>query len=406
MKATRTLTKDAVEKAKPGDQEYSLWDKDIPGFGLRVWPSGRKVFVIMYRNASRHKKRFTVGPFPGLTVQQARDRAREILAMVTSGQDPQSDKADRRTGLTVGEFFVQYMAHVEAHQKPTTVASYRFQINRFVLPEWGPRRLDSITLAHVQQLHHSMRDTPYAANQVHSILRAAFTLAVKWGLLEKNPASGVAHYREKSRERFLSAEELLRAFEVLTLAETAEGYTYFVESGTTQEQRTVRCSPFIAGAIRLLALTGARKNEIVTARWQWLDWEQSRLDLPDSKTGKKSIYLPREAIEVLRGLHAIRTGEWIIPGKKGPATGVSIAWDLVREAAGLPGVRLHDLRHSYASFLIARGMSLPFVGKLLGHTQTATTQRYAHLADDPLRVAVTLMDDVLAEGRSAAKKSG
>jgi integrase len=406
----KSLTKQVVESLIPGERNQFVWCGEMPGFGVKVTPAGKKVFVYQYRNATRQTKRFTIGTFPGLTVQQARDRAREILAQVVQGSDPQTDRIEKRTGMTVSEFIGKYLEHIEAHLKPGSVATYRNFLDLHVLPVWGTKRMDSITHATVQHLHHSMRTIPYAANRTHAILRSAFNLAVKWGVIESNPTIGVKHFKEQGHERFLSQVELVRLFDVLAQAETPEGFAYFTESADGSgalEKQVVRCDPYSAGAIRLLCLTGARKNEIQTAQWAWVNWEQGRLDLPDSKTGKKSIYLPGDAVAVLKRLYAIRLNEYIIPGRfgRGHSVGVPHVWSRIRVAAGLPGVRLHDLRHSFASFLIAKGMSLPILGKTLGHTLPSTTQRYAHLSDDPLKAAVAIMDDVLKEGR-AAKKSG
>jgi integrase len=409
MKPDKTLTKEVIEKAVPKDKDYTLQDTTVPGFGIRVWPSGRKTFTVLYRNETRQRKRMTIGTYPTLTLQQARDRAREILAQVLQGADPQADRIEKRTGMTVSEFIGKYLEHIEAYLKPGSVATYRNFLDLHVLPVWGTKRMDAITHAAAQQLHHSMRTIPYAANRTHAILRSAFNLAVKWGIVESNPMIGVKHYREKGHERFLSEAELARLFDVLAQAETPEGVAYFKEAADgsgTLEKEVVRCDPYLAGAIRLLCLTGARKNEIQTAQWSWVNWERGRLDLPDSKTGAKSIYLPGDAVAVLKSLYAIRLNEYIIPGRfgRGHAVGVPHVWNRVRVAAGLPSVRLHDLRHSFASFLIAKGMSLPILGKTLGHSLPSTTQRYAHLSDDPIRAAVSIMDDVLKEGR--AKKSG
>jgi len=413
--AGKSLTKQEVEALIPGDRDKFLWCGEVAGFGVKVTPRGKRLFIVQYRNATRQTKRFSIGTFPTLTVAQARQRAKEVLAQVLQGDDPQLDRIEKRSGMTVSEFIEKYEEHVNAHLKPKTAREYKIMLKAHVLPKWGTKRLDAISHRDAAQLHHSMKDSPISANRIVAILRAAFGLAITWGYLVENPAIGIKPYREKPRERFLSQNELGRVFEILDKAESEAGYSYYKESTTTpgvQEQVLVRVDSYAAAAIRLLAMTGARRSEVLECEWPWVDMDRGQINLPDSKTGKKTVYLHSEAIEVLRKLYAIRTNEFLIPRlrkKKADApdhySGLDHVWKRVREAAGLPEVRLHDLRHSYASFLVARGLSLPIIGKMLGHRQPSTTARYSHLADDPLRAAAELVGTIMQEAQHQ-KKSG
>jgi integrase len=265
-----------------------------------------------------------------------------------------------------------------------------------------------------------------AGNRSLSLLKTIFNQAEEWGLRKlANPCRKVKMFPERGRERFLTSDEIARLGDTLRLAET-EGLPWTVNEGapkakhTPKEKRSTVIDPHAAAAIRLLLLTGARLREILHARWDWIDWERGLLNLPDSKTGKKPIYLPAPALAVLQSLPRMADNPHIIAGhgprkKKGadaqakkptegqPRADLKKPWATIAKHAGLEGVRLHDLRHSFASIGAGASLGLPIIGKLLGHTQPATTARYSHLDADPLHKAVNLIGGHIAAALDGRK---
>ena len=275
------------------------------------------------------------------------------------------------------------------HCKPSSAKLYRRALDKFILPAYGNLAVAAVEREHVSELHYRLRDIPYQANRVLEIESKLFNLAELWGLRREggNPCRFVRKYRERKRERFLSDEEFRRLGEVLNEME-AEGSV----------------SAYAAAAIRLLMLTGCRRNEIVTLRWKDVDLGAGELRLPDGKTGARLVPLSPAAAEVLSRLPRLTDNLWVIPGSKPGAhlADLQPPWERVRKRAGLDDVRIHDLRHSFASRALALGESLPMIGKLLGHTQVQTTARYAHLARDSVkasasRIASSIGADILAK---------
>jgi integrase len=258
--------------------------------------------------------------------------------------------------------------------KPKTAHDYRHIVEKQIVPAVGHHNIADLSRADVSRLHHEHRDTPYLANRGLAVLSKMMNLAEEWGLRADgtNPCRHVKKYRESKRERFLDRQELKRLGGVLADAEAK------------QEE-----SPFFIAAIRLLIFTGARLSEITTLRWSYVDLADGVIRLPDSKTGAKSLYLNAAAIDVLKALPRMASNPYVIVGRKAGSHIVEMEkpWQRVRRKAGLEDVRIHDLRHSFASVAVGSGMSLPMIGKLLGHTQAQTTARYAHLAADPVRAA-------------------
>jgi integrase len=272
-------------------------------------------------------------------------------------------------------FWLNTVAH---RCKPRTAEEYQFAVSRYICPVLGHHRIADLTRADVAQLHHQLRDRPYQANRSLAVLSKMMNLSEEWGLRPdgSNPCRHVKMYREEKRERYLTKDELRRLGAALADAE---------RDGTE--------SPFAMVAVGLLILTGARLMEILTLRWEYIDFENEVLRLPDCKTGAKLIHLNEPAINLLRALPQMVGNPHVIAGKKDGASLVNLGkpWRRICAKAGLTDVRLHDLRHSFASVAVGSGMSLPMIGKLLGHTQPATTARYAHLAADPLRAASNLI---------------
>ena len=393
--ATGKISKRSVDALRSGEKDRYLWDgghRDaLVGFGLKVTPAGRKVYLVQYRLGGRkgRTRRITIGTHGNTTAEKARARAKILLGEVAAGKDPASERDKAKAGSGLKAVLEQFLSeHADTKLKAQSSQEYRRIARLYFLPALKNRRVADIERSDIARLHHSMRAKPYQANRTLALLSKFFNWSEKHGLRPdgSNPCRHVEKYKERKRERFLSEEELGRLGKALTAAE---------KSGET--------SVWVIAAIRLLSLTGARLSEIVTLKWDHVDFERQQLRLPDSKTGQKSIYLNAPALEVLALVPRLEDNPYVICGGKDEAHLVNLQkpWRRIRKAAGLDDVRLHDLRHSFASVAAGGGMSLPVIGALLGHTQPQTTQRYAHLSADPLKHA----SDVIGGRIAAAMKS-
>ena len=397
MSGTR-LTKRFVDGLEPTSADYVAWDSEVTGFGVRVRPSGAKSFILFYRAGSGRtapKRKITLGALGKLTIEEARKLARQTIGRVANGADPATEKSEDRKALTVAEIVTLFLSdHVDAKRKASTAAHYRDILNRIVVPALGTTKAAKVSPTAIARLHLKWKTTPYQANRILSIVGSMFTFAAKRRLVPDgfNPAKGIEKYPEQGRERFLSMEELERLGNTIRKAES-EGLDWGIdETKPTSKhlpkgnRRTV-IGPHAAGALRLYLFTGCRLREILRLRWEEIDFERGLIFLPDSKTGKKTIILNGPALAVLSTLP--RIGEYVIAGDRPdkPRTDLKRPWAAVSKAAGLEGFRIHDFRHSFASFGAGGGMGLPIVGKLLGHKNAITTARYAHLDADPLRQA-------------------
>jgi integrase len=398
------ISKRTVDALKATGARYVAWDTDLSGFGVRVGPTGGKTYVLKYRVGGGRSGRVrwgVIGQHGALTPEQARDTAQRWASEVAAGGDPSGDKIDKRIAPTVAELMAQYIAaHVEVRNKPNTVAFVKDIVERVICKDaLAKLKVSDVTGADLARFHARMAKTPTMANRARSALSKAFNLAEVWGYRPRhtNPCVEVQKYRETARDRFLSAAEFAALGDALAKAEA--GTLTIEENG---KPKVVRLSKSAVAAIRLLIFTGARRGEILGLRWEWIDWEAGRANLPDSKTGKKPLMLPPAALEVLRGLgmpdngkgFVIRGGNYSDP--ETPLVNLKDPWGIIRQAAGLPDVRPHDLRHSFASVMIAGGASLPVIGALLGHRDVKTTQRYAHLSTDPLKAAADHVGGMIA----------
>ena len=368
------LTKRIVDAAEVRAAEYFIWDDDIPGLGLRVLPSGHKGYVVQYR-AGRRSRRMSLGPSTVLTCEQARTRAIIIIAAARNGEDPAAERDAGRKAITLKELADRFdREHISLRVKPSTAKEYRRNLKRFILPALGRLTVTGITRADVAKFHLDLRHIPYQANRCLEVISKMFSLAELWGLRPDgtNPRKHIKKYPEEKRERFLSAAELRRVGEVLRELE-AEGVEL----------------PSAILAVRLLILTGCRLNEIMALKWEYVDCTDKVLRLPDSKTGAKVVHLGQPAIELLKAAARIEDNSWVITGtlEGKRLSDLQPFWQRVRARAGLKDVRIHDLRHTFASTAVATGQGLPMIGKLLGHTQVQTTARYAHLAAAPVKNA-------------------
>jgi integrase len=395
------LTKQPLASLKPRAKPYIEYDTELIGFGAAVYPSGIKSWVCEYRphggGRGVAKKRVTLGKTSQLTADQARKAAAEMLATVRLGGDPAQEKIERRASVTVGQLIDLFDAqYVGPMLKPGTIASHRIALERLRRAH-GTLKATALTRAHVTTLHFRMADRPYAANRAAAVWSKAFAWAAGVGLIPAghNPVKGIKKYREQGRERFLTTEELARLGDRLREGETV-GLPYSVDEtkptakhAPKVDHRRVKLDRFATAAIRLLILTGARLREILHTKWEQIDIERGLIFLADSKTGKKPLYLSAAAQEVLADIPRIEGNPHVIAGAKdgAPRSDLKKPWAAVSRAAGLDGVRIHDLRHSFASFGAGASLGLPIIGKLLGHSQPATTARYAHLDTDPMRRA-------------------
>jgi integrase len=322
--------------------------------------------------------------------EQAREKARGLSGAVTSGGDPAALVAAEKSAPTVAALAQRFLAeHVATKTKPRTGIEYRRIIENTIVPAIGAKRVRDVTRADVSRLHHAHHQTPYAANRTLAVLSKMFTLAEKWGERPdgSNPSRHVEKYGELKRERMLSAEEFSRLAEAL---------------------REPVHPPYVVAAIKLLIFTGARLSEVLGLRWEWIDFERGEARLPDSKTGAKTLHLPAPALAVLADLPRMAGNPFVIVGhiKGAHLVNIEKPWRAIRKAAGLDNVRIHDLRHAFASVAASSGMGLPIIGKMLGHTQAATTHRYAHLASDPVKAAATAVAGRIAAAMGEGPEGG
>jgi integrase len=387
------LTEALVGSLEPTGHDRFIFDDRQPGFAVRVTPTGTKIFVAQARVAGR-KRRVTVGYSPDITVARAREDALQILADMRRGCDPVVERKSRRQAAAAGEMTVAQLAekwmadYVQPKLKPRTVFDYERLLAQHILPALGHLSVARIDRDDVVRLHVAMARIPRRANYVVSTVRALINFGIDLGLRPpaSNPARRIKMYRERARERFLSEPEIGKAAEAIEQAE-----------------RAGKIGPHGAAGLRLALFTGARSGEITAIEWSHVDWQRKLIRLPDSKTNEpRTIHLSEAALEVLKAVP--RIGRFVVAGARPdePYKNLGRAWIDIRGNAGLQDVRLHDLRHSFASLAAGRGVSLQMIGKLLGHKVPATTQRYAHLARD----AVAAVNDELGAAMQAAIAKG
>jgi integrase len=385
------ITKRSVDALNltAGGAEAVLWDIELKGFGVRLQRGGAKSYVLHYRVGTGRGaplRKLTIGRHGSpWAPEQARAEAKRLLGLVAQGKDPAGAKAEAKAAPTVAELAARFLAeHAEAKRKASTAREYRRLLEHVVLPAIGKRKVADVTRRDVERLHQTRRETPTEANRAVACLSAMFNIAERWGLRPdaSNPCRHVEKYPQRRRERFLSAEELARLGDALA---------------------AFNGSPYAVAAVKLLVFTGARLGEVLGLLWEWVDFDRGEARLPDSKTGAKTLHLPPPALAVLAALPRLDGNPHVIVGQKDGAALVNLEkpWRAIREAAGLDDARLHDLRHAFASVAASSGMGLPIIGKMLGHSQPATTARYAHLASDPVKAAAAAV-----AGKIAAAMAG
>lgn len=378
-----------TSQCPPGRKKIDFFDADQRGFLLEVRSTGGRTYYQRYTDERGRTHQFKIGPAPLIGLEAARRRARQILAEALLGGSPQADRAERRQIPTLAEFVRdRYLPFVRSYKRSWQTDETVLRVH--ILPTLGKHPLDRITTEEISNLVNTMREMGYAPgtmNRVLVILRYAFNLAKKWKVirLPENPAAGLTAGPDVQRSRVLDEEEVKR----------------LVDSLAADENQSA------AQAILLLLLTGARRNEVTHARWEYVDWTKRTLLVPRSKSGKpRLISLNGAALTLLQRWPRQEGNPYIFPSTATgrPPASLFFPWDRIRKRAGLEDVRLHDLRHSFASFLVNRGISLYVVQGLLGHAHARTTQRYAHLVADTLSDAAELMVDIVPVDSATAQR--
>ena len=374
--SVRRISLKAIAELAPGQ---TIWDSDVKGFGVRCQRRA-PVYVLKYRDQNGRQRFLTIGRHGSpWTPDTARTEAKKRLGAVAGRKSSFDAQSDPSSSPTLEEFSRIYLErYALLHKKPRSVAEDRRNLELHILPILGGKKLAEITAGDIAQFHTLRGLCPANANRCLALLSHIFSIGAKWGAIPPgiNPCRGIKRFREGIRERFLSADEVVSLGRILAEVEST-GAT----GASNEDWRAVNI-------IRLLVYTGARLSEILTLQWGWIHWEGGFARLPDSKTGTKSVPLPQPALDVLRKVSNEygRPSKFVFPGTRSGTyfTGIQKPWQRIRLKAGLPDVRIHDLRHCFASTAVAHGESLYLVGAVLGHRTTSTTQRYAHLAMQPI----------------------
>ena len=384
------LTVRSVEAMKLSSKDVILWDAELAGFGCKLTPAGRRSYFLYYRNKDGQQRRPTIGAHGPLKPEAARLIARTWLAEVMQGRDPSLARAEEKVAPSFDALCDRYLSeHADVRKKASSAEGDRRLIRLHLRPVLGLKKVSSITRADVASLHHKLRATPYEANRVLALASKMFALCERWGMRPdgSNPAKNIDLYKEEKRERYLTSAEVARLWQVLI-----------------SDAAAVKASPNAIVAVKLLMLTGRRLNEVLGLKWAWVDLDAKMLRLPDTKGGRLTVSLADAAVQIFGDLRkqieanraeAQKAGtEWLEPefvlpsrGASGRLINLQKPWRALRALAGLDDVRLHDLRHTFASIGAGMGLSLHMLGRLLGHTQATTTARYAHLAQTPVQAA-------------------
>jgi integrase len=350
------------------------WDSDVAGFGARITAAGSRAFVFNYRvRATGQSRRITIGQFPNWSTSTARVEAKRLKRLVDTGEDPLGEIVEQREAPTVADLIDRFEREHLPKRRPSTVRGYKIIVTKHIRPFFGKHtRVADVGFADIDRLHRKITATgsTYIANRAIAVCSKMFALAIKWNWCEKNPCIGIEKNPEAKRKRYLVGDELQRL--TAALADTSD-------------------KQFVS-AITLLLLTGARKGEVLAMRWADLDLQRGVWTKLASATKQKNdhaVPLSEAAREVLSKITRSNS-EFVFPSSAevGHLVDISDSWEALCARAGIEGLRVHDLRHSFASLLVSSGASLPLIGALLGHSNPATTARYSHLFDDPQRAAV------------------
>jgi integrase len=383
MRLTDAICRKLAPPAK-GNQIFY----DGHGFGLRVTAGGARSFILSYRTREGRARRLTIGDLGAWTVATARAEAAELRRQIDQGGDPLGELQDERNAEMVTDLADRFLAEHGTRLRPKSLLDYHRLIKRHIRPALGRHKVKSVTFTDIDRLHRRISETaPYQANRCLALLSVMFALAVRWHMRADNPCVGVARNKEHSRERYLTGDELARLLAAL------DGY---------RDQHT-------AAIFKLLLLTGARRGEVLSMRWKDVDLGTGTWTKPHSRTKQKerhTVPLSAAARTILAKLAAKKPDPsgFIFPagrGANGPQRTIEKPWKTICQAAGITGLRVHDLRHSYAAQLASAGIGLHVIGGLLGHRKPATTARYTHLTDRALREATERVGTIITGGPSA-----
>lgn len=370
-----------------GRPKVDFFDTGQRGLMLEVRASGGKTYYQRYTDDHGRERQFKIGPADVITLDQARRQARTVLAQAVLGDDPQARRRLLRATPAIAAFVAErYLPHVKSYKRSWQTDETMLRIH--ILPAIGHLAADEVTTEAISELLENMRAAGYSSgttNRALVLVRYLYNLGRKWKVpgMSQNPTLGLSTAPDVQRDRFLTAEETRRLIAAIE----------------ADENRTA------ARAILLLLLTGARRNEITQAKWEYVNWQKRTLLVPLSKSGKpRAIALNAQAIELLQSIPRLDGNPYIFPSEitGRPSPSLYFPWDRIRERAGLYSVRLHDLRHSFASFLVNQGISLYVVQGLLGHSHARTTQRYAHLAQETLLDAAQVVGAIVSGTPQAA----
>ncbi|MGY3445636.1 tyrosine-type recombinase/integrase [Bradyrhizobium sp. USDA 4473] len=395
---------DSAVKALPAPASgnritYDDGDKCVRGFGVRVTAAGSRSFILNYRTRTGRERRITIGQYPDWKTAAAREEAKALKRRIDRGDDPLADIEADRDAKTVADLTKRFLEeHSERKNRETTTALYTGMINNWILPKLKHLKVAEVTFSDVDGLHATVTKEggPYAANRMLAALSKMFNLAIKWQWRADNPARGVDRNQEVKRQRYLTGGEITALLTALNEHEDKQA----------------------ANIVRMLLLTGARRGEVLNATWDQFDLEAGIWTKPGATTKQKTEHrVPlsapaRQLLSEILGHEKAKAAKtrkelapWVFPGRVngGPREGIKGPWSEICEAAGFKSpVRIHDLRHTYASILASSGLSLHIIGQLLGHTQAATTHRYSHLFDDPLRAATERVGSIVEAGKRPA----
>ncbi len=383
---TGRLTKTVIEAAQPDPDPKKrrfLWDGKKTGFGLRVTSNGVKTFVAGYRAPDRRWRLVTIGRFPAVSVEVARIEADRILAAVVHGKDPAKEKQLARNSLRFGDVADEFIKHVEVYRKPKTATDYKSILKQHLRPEFGHKRIDSITKSDVARFHSRLgKEARYQANRCRAVLSAIYAYARQHGYVDDgvNPCLGVPKHKEKARQRYLSPEEIARLTQALA---------------DVEDQRTAPQAAI--DAVRLLLATGLRRGEILNLRWDDVNLDGRVLHLRDSKTGERFVPINGLAVAIFGAIRRRPDCPFVCPGPTGdkPMGQFDKSWERICKTAKIENLRVHDLRHSFGAIAAGAHLGLNVIGALFGHTQAQTTQRYAHVVHDAQRAATETVGNIL-----------
>jgi integrase len=383
------LTKRIIDASLPKQKDYIIWDDEIKGFGCRILPTGRKTYVFFYRSPVNQKFSYLkIGVHGSITVDIARDEVLQLTALLARKIDPKENQLKQKEELKQSILFEDFWQifrekYIKINHKLSTQKRDFYRIKNHLMPFFSKKTIGEIRRADILEFIHSLEEVKATASKCVRLLSVAFTQAEFWGYRAENsnPCRGVPKHQDRKVERFLRNEELIKLEQVLLARHGGS-----------------KSSPYTLAAIWMLLYTGCRESEVLTLQWKDVHLEDGYIYLPDSKVGVRAIPLNEKSKQILLDLQKKEDNPYVFCGKS-PGQHLQetkTTWRKVRELAGIPDVRLHDLRHSFASFALKKGVDLYTVSKLLGHKNVSTTTRYAHLELEHLKKATNKVAEIFS----------